>query len=102
MINTILNGFFSITMTVLNWFLDPIWNVIDNINIGGTSIADLLNTINNLFDLLTNVMSWIVDATGLPRALFLLMFGIYLVCLTLRATIYIIKMLLRWWDKIIA
>lgn len=102
MINTIINGFFSVSMNIMNWFLTPIWNIIDNIDLGGSSVSDLITQVNNLFNLLSNTMSWIIDATGIPRVIFSLMFGVYLTCISMRIAIYIVKMILRWWDKIFA
>ena len=102
MISNILNGFLSLSMTVVNWFLTPIYNVIDDIDLGGITVADMLSYVNSLFTTISGVMSWVIDATGIPRVLFTLMFGVYLTCITIRLSIYIVKMIVKWWDRIIA
>lgn len=102
MINTLLKGVLDVSMNVLNWFLTPIWNLIDNIDLGGVTLNDCLAQVNNLFTTISSVMSWVIDATGMPRVLFTLMFSIYLICITMRVTIYLVKMIVKWWDRIIA
>lgn len=102
MISNILNGFLSLSMTVVNWFLTPIWNLISDIDLGGTTFADMLSSVNLLFTNLSSTLSWVIDATGIPRVLFVLIFGIYLTCITLRISIYVVKMIVKWWDRIIA
>lgn len=102
MINTILNGFLDISMNVINWFLTPIWNLIDNINIGGTTVGDMITALSQLLNQMSTTLVWIIDATGLPPALFVLLLSIYISCIVLRFSIYIVKAILRWWDKIIA
>lgn len=102
MINTILNGLVSISINVLDWFLTPIWNLIDNINIGNNTISDMVSSFNNLLTMITDALTWVIDATGIPPSLFLVIFSIYLTSIILRFSIYIVKAVLRWWDKIVA
>lgn len=100
MINTLLKGFFSIVITLSNWFLSPIYDLIDDIDIGGMTIADVLTIMNNYIVLLRNGISWVANATGIPSWLFGVM-GLFLTAnLTLRITVYVIKLILKWYRKL--
>ena len=102
MINTILSGVISVGISVLDWFLTPVWNLIDNIDIGNNTIGNFVSSLNTLLNTLSGVIVWGIDATGLPSQLVVILFGIYLTSIVLRFSIYIVKAILRWWDKIVA
>lgn len=100
MINTILKGFFSIVITLTNYFLQPIYDLIADIDIGGLTIADVLNQMNSYIILLRSGLAWVANATGIPSWLFGVM-GLFLTAnLTLRITVYVIKLILKWYRKL--
>ena len=100
MINTILKGFFSIVITMTNIFLQPIYNLIANIDIGGMTIADVLNQVNGYIVILRGGLSWVANATGLPSWLFGVM-GLFLTAnISVRVSIYVIKLILKWYRKL--
>lgn len=101
MTNTIFSGLLTISMKVLDFFLQPISQLIhnsslhDGFNAFTTNFANLMNT-------LKGVLPWVIEATGLPKPLFVTIFGVILAGITLRLSIFILKIILTWWDRIIA
>ena len=102
MINTLLSGVLTVSMTVVNWVLTPIYNLIDGINFNGTSLSDCVSLFNSFLSTISAVLSWVADATGIPPIMFTFMFGIFTICINLRLSVYIIKLVLKWWDRIVA
>lgn len=100
MINTLLKGFFSIVITLTNYFLTPIYNLIANIDLGGFTVADTISQLSAYVSLLQGGLSWVANAIGLPGWLFALM-GLFLIAnITLRVAIYVIKLILKWYRKL--
>lgn len=100
MINTILQGLFSAFISMANNFLTPIYALVQNIDLGGYTIGDALIQINAYITLLRQSIGWVANATGIPGWLFALM-GLFLTAnLTLRVAVYVIKLLLKWYRKL--
>lgn len=100
MINTILKGLFSMIVTMSNFFLQPIYDLIDDIDLGGFTFSDILALMNAYIGLLRNALSWVADATGLPGWLFGLMALFTMANITTRVAVYVIKLLLKWYRKL--
>lgn len=101
MVNTILNGFLTVSMKVLDFFLQPISTMISQ-----SGLHDGFNTFVNNFMTLMNtlkgVLPWVIDATGLPKPLFTLIFAVVLASIGLRLSVLVLKVVVKWWDRIIA
>lgn len=101
MINTLFSGLLTVSMKVLDFFLQPISQLIhnsslhDGFNNFTTNFATLMNT-------LKGVLPWVIDATGLPKPLFVTIFGVFLAGITLRISVLVLKIVVKWWDRIIA
>lgn len=100
MINTILQGLFSIVFTLMNSFLEPIYNVIADIDLGGYTVADTISQMNTFVNLIKNTLVWVADATGLPGWLFNIMGLFMLANISLRIALYVLKLLLKWYRKL--
>lgn len=100
MIDTIMKGLFSMFIALANNFLSPIYSLIANIDLGGYTIADALTQLNLYITLLRQSIGWVANATGIPGWLFALM-GLFMIAnLTLRIAVYVIKLLLKWYRKL--
>lgn len=100
MINTILQGLFSAFISMANNFLSPLYDLIDDIDLGGYTIGDALTQLNAYITLLRQSIGWVANATGIPGWLFALM-GLFMVAnITLRIAVYVIKLLLKWYRKL--
>lgn len=101
MVNTILSGLISISVKVLDWFLSPI-----NDLIAQSSLHDNFNNFSNAFMVTMNnirgVLPWVIDATGIPKPLFTMIFGVFLGGIVLRLSVLTIKLIVKWWDRIVA
>lgn len=102
MVNTLLNGIVSVSITVVNWFLSPIYNLIDNISLGNVNLSDLLSNFNSFISTATTYLNWVIDATGIPKPLIIIMVGVLGGCIMLRIQMYVLKLVLKWWDRIVA
>lgn len=101
MINTLFSGFLSVSMKVLDFFLSPISTMIHNSSLH-TGFNTFANDYMSLMSMLKNYLPWCVSITGLPKSMFLLVFGVFLAGITLRLSVFILKIVLKWWDRIIA
>lgn len=101
MINTIISGVFRFVINILDFFLQPIEDLIYRAGLGN-GYNTLLNHFNTLMTQLRQILPWVVDATGIPKLLFAVIFGIFLAVLTLKLSIFLLKLILKWWDRIVA
>ena len=101
MVNALLNGFLTVSMKVLDFFLSPIDTLISQ-----SGLHDGFNTfVNNFQSLMTTlkgVLPWVIDATGVPKPLFVLIFSVVLGSIGLRLSVLVLKIVVKWWDRIIA
>lgn len=101
MINTIITGFISISVKILDWFLQPISQYIHN-----SSLHDGFNTFTNNFasfmNIIKGVLPWLIDALCIPKPLFVIIMGVFLAGIVLRLSVLTIKMVVKWWDRIVA
>lgn len=102
MINTLLNGVVSVSITVVNWFLTPIYNFIDTIDLGSGTLTNLVSNFNSFITTATQYLGWVIDATGIPKPLIVIIIGVLGYCIMLRFRVYLFKLILKYWDRIIA
>lgn len=100
MVNTLLSGFINIAISLINWFLTPIYNLLDNIDINGFTLQQGLVLVNDYLQQINSVLGWVADATGLPGWLFATLGAFMLVNISLRIAVYAIKLILKWYRKI--
>ena len=100
MINTILKGLFSIVFTIMNTFLSPIYDAVADIDLGGFTVADTISQMNSFLTLIRTTLVWVADATGIPLWLFNIMGLFMLANITLRIVLYVLKLLLKWYRKL--
>lgn len=101
MVNTLLNGFLTISMKVLDFFLAPISTMISNSGLHN-GFNTFTNNFSSLMTTLKGVLPWVIDATGIPKPVFILMFGVVLGGIGLRISVFVLKIVVKWWDRIIA
>lgn len=101
MIDKIILGLLSVSMHVLDWFLAPLSTALSHSDVGRHILAGA-NQFISLCNMVDAVMLWVVDLTGIPRPLLTILGGILISCITLRLQCYVLKMVVKWWDRIIA
>lgn len=101
MVNTILSGFLTLGMKVLDFFLSPIENAITHSGLN-TGFNTFVSNFNSLMNVLKGVLPWVIDATGLPKALFKLIFTAFIGGVGVRVGMLVTKLVLKWWDRIVA
>lgn len=102
MINTIISGLTNASISVINFLLTPIYYLIDHIDLGNVNLSDMVTSFNSFVSTATTYVSWLVDALGIPRPLLIVIFAILGQCILLRFQMYTLKLVLKWWDRIIA
>lgn len=101
MIDKIILGFLNTSMHVIEWFLGPLTRALANTQIG-QRILDASDNFIAVCNMVDSVMLWVVDATGIPRPMLTILGAILFSCITLRFQCYLFKMIVKWWDRIIA
>lgn len=97
MINAIIQGIFSLIMSLVNLILAPIDLLISKFL---PSIADILNNISSFFDKLCEVVPWLMSYTGLNKVVALAIVDIYVFILTVPVMVSAIKLALAWYNKL--
>lgn len=102
MINTLLTGVIDVSITFINWFLTPIYNFIDNTSMGNFSLTDLVTNFNSFISTATTYVGWFVDALAIPKPLLIIILGVLGYCVIVRIRVYLFKLILKYWDRIVA
>lgn len=97
MINAIIQGIFSLIMSLVNLILAPIDMIISNFLPG---MADILNNISSFFDKLSDVVPWLVSYLGINKIVALAIIDIYVFILTVPLMVSAIKLALAWYNKL--
>lgn len=97
MINALLTGIFKVITGLVNLILSPINSLITN------SIPDLANifaTIRTCFNILFSGLGWWKDASLLSSETISLLILCWTIRLTLPLTIYVVKLAIKWYNKL--
>lgn len=97
MIAIILIGFIKLVVFLVNYILGPIDNII------ATYLPDLANAINAVgafWTMLLSVIGWCVDATGLSGQTIAVIVIYYVFKLTVPILVYVVKLALKWYRKL--
>ncbi len=97
MINAIIQGIFSLILSLVNLILAPIDMLISQFL---PSMADILNNISTFFDKLCEVVPWLCSYTGLNKVVLLAIIDIYVFILTVPLMVSAIKLALSWYNKL--
>lgn len=101
MINTILSGVLKMSFHVLDFFLSPIQRALDSAGLGA-GLTQFSNAFQSLMNTLKGVLPWVIDATGLPKPIFAVIFATFLAGVGLRIAVFTLKLILKWWDRVVA
>lgn len=101
MINTLVNGVLSVSIHILDFFLSPIENLIYSSGLGD-NYNSFVNAFMSTMANIRAVLPWVIDATGIPKPIFSMIFTVFLAGIILRLSVFIIKWLVKWWDRIVA
>lgn len=97
MINAILMGIIKLIVSLVSLILTPIDNLIQ------TALPDLSNAltaVGNFFNLISNVIGWVVSATGLSNETLSLIVMYFTFKLTAPMLFYMIKLAINWYNKL--
>lgn len=97
MIKAIINGIMSLVIGLVNILLKPIDLLINQFLPG---LDNAFSVINNFFDMLGDVVPWLISYTGLSSVLISTIVDILVFILTVPIMIEAIKLAIRWYDKL--
>lgn len=94
---TLLNIAIAIVLLLVKLILAPIDAFIQLVL---PAFSDGITAIAEYFELASTYLAWIVDATGIPNAAFLLIIGYFLIKLTLPLNLMFIKIVINWYKTL--
>lgn len=97
MINALLTGIFKIITSLVNVLLTPINNLINNYL---PDLSNIIGTINQAFSYLFGSLGWWTDALLLSSETISFIILYWTIKLTLPLTINVVKLAIKWYDKI--
>lgn len=97
MINALLTGIFKVITSLVNLILSPINTLITN---SLPELSTAFSTIHTMFNILFSGLGWWKDALLLSSETISLMISCWTIKLTLPLTIYVIKLAIKWYDKL--
>ena len=97
MIKAIINGVFSLIISLVNLLLVPIDNVITRYL---PSLSSGLSVINGFFDSLGDVVPWVISFTGLSSTTINLIIDLIVFIYTAPILVQSVKLAIKWFDKL--
>ena len=97
MVNAILNGFFNVTISLINLLLLPIDNLINSTI---PQFGDVLTSFANFLSYILGFIPWGLSWFHIPTAI--LSFIIYYIIakITISASVHAVKLALAWWRTL--
>lgn len=97
MINKILMGIIKLIVSLVSLILTPIDNLIQS---ALPDLSNALTAVGNFFNLISDVIGWVVSATGLSNETLSLIVMYFTFKLTAPMLFYMIKLALSWYNKL--
>ena len=97
MINKILMGIIKLIVSLVSLILLPIDNLIQS---ALPDLSNALTAVGNFFNLISDVIGWVVSATGLSNETLSLIVMYFTFKLTAPMLFYMIKLALSWYNKL--
>ena len=97
MINKILMGIIKLIVSLVSLILAPIDNLIQS---ALPDLSNALTAVGNFFNLISDVIGWVVSATGLSNETLSLIVMYFTFKLTAPMFFYMIKLALSWYNKL--
>lgn len=97
MIKALLKGIFKLVIALVNLILLPIDNLIGS---AFPAISQALTYIDNFLSYIGNIIPWILSWFHLPSAFITLVVGYMTFKLTLPLAIHVVKLAIKWYDKL--
>lgn len=97
MINAIIQGIFSLIMSLINVILTPIDALISQFL---PSLDKALSYISNFFDYIGNVVPWVISYTGINAFVLNAIIDIFVFILTVPYLANGIKLAIAWYNKL--
>lgn len=99
MINSLLNGLIEFFKGFLNLILGPIDNLIVQYL---PDFSDMLDYVGNFFNIILGFIPWILSWLHIPAIVLGFVLSYWIAKLTLSFLIHEIKLVVAWWDRIVA
>ena len=97
MINKLLMGIIKLIIGLVSLILTPIDNLISSLL---PDLADSLTAVGLFFQLVSKSLGWVISATGISNATILVIIAYYTFKLTAPLTSYMIKLAIKWYNKL--
>ena len=99
MINALLTGLTDFAINCINVLLSPIDNLITQYL---PDLSNSLTSISGLFSMGLNKVGWFIDASFLESSTIGIICTIGIARLTISPIVSLIKVIVHWWDSIVA
>lgn len=97
MINAILTGIIKLIVSLVSIILLPIDALITSLL---PDLADALSSVGEFFQIISQSLGWVISATGISNKTILVIVIYYTFKLTAPLLVYMIKLAIKWYDKL--
>lgn len=97
MIKAIINGIFTLIMSLVNLLLLPIDLLIEQFL---PEVSEILTYIGTFFDLIGDLLPLVISYTGLNQLVLLSIYNISVFVLTVPLMVHAVKLALFWYNKL--
>lgn len=97
MIKAIVNGIFSLIMTLVNVLLAPIDGLVSTFL---PDISEALGYVNGFFDYISDFVPFVISYTGLNELVLSGIYDITVFILTVPLMVHTIKLAINWYNKL--
>lgn len=97
MIGKLLSGIINLIISLVSVIFTPIDNLITSLV---PDLANAFSAIGNFIALCISGIGWVIDALGIPSSLIALLISYYTFKLTVPLLVYVVKLALKWYDKL--
>lgn len=97
MIKAIINGVISLVISLVNILLSPINTIINQFL---PSLSSALNSVSGFFDMIGDIIPWLVSYTGLDANLISFIIDAAVFVFTVPLLVQTVKVAIKWYDKL--
>lgn len=97
MIGKILTGIINLIVSLVSILFTPIDNLISSLL---PDLSNAFTAVGNFISICVSSIGWVIDAVGIPSELIALIVSYYTFKLTVPLLVYLVKLAIKWYDKI--
>ena len=97
MIGKLLSGIINLIISLVSTIFAPIDNLITSLV---PNLSSAFTAIGNFIAICISGIGWVIDALGIPSQLVALLVAYYTFKLTVPMLVYVVKLAIKWYDKL--